>query len=122
MPQTPNLAVTPTLNPEPNSVLRGVQDADVVHTEDRVDPVADLEIIHHELREKDIERMEKIAEGLSKVTRSKSRFLCAWRMAGSPSLARPTGRRQAGRRHPRMSVCEHALFLSCSGSSSANER
>ena len=40
----------------------------MVHTEDRVDPVADLEIIHHELRLKDIERMEKIAEGLAKVT------------------------------------------------------
>ena len=39
----------------------------MVHTEDRVDPVADLEIIHHELRLKDIERMEKIVEGLSKV-------------------------------------------------------
>ena len=39
----------------------------MVHTEDRVDPVADLEIIHHELRQKDIERMEKIAEGLGKV-------------------------------------------------------
>lgn len=35
-----------------------VQDADVVHTEDRVDPVEDLEIIHHELRLKDIERMQ----------------------------------------------------------------
>ncbi len=44
------------------------QDADVVHTEDRVDPVADLEIIHHELRQKDIERMEKVAEGLGKVS------------------------------------------------------
>ena len=39
----------------------------MVHTEDRVDPVADLEIIHHELRQKDIERMEKVAEGLGKV-------------------------------------------------------
>ena len=36
----------------------GLQDPDVVHTEDRVDPVEDLEIIHHELRLKDIERME----------------------------------------------------------------
>ena len=30
----------------------------MVHTEDRVDPVEDLEIIHHELRLKDIERMQ----------------------------------------------------------------
>lgn len=48
-------------------VCRGFEDADVVHTEDRVDPVADLEIIHHELRLKDIERMEKHLESISKI-------------------------------------------------------
>lgn len=33
-------------------VCRAFEDADVVHVEDRVDPVADLEIIHAELRAK----------------------------------------------------------------------
>jgi ribosome-binding ATPase YchF (GTP1/OBG family) len=50
--------------------MHWLQDAEVVHTEDRVDPVADLEIIHHELRQKDIERMEKVVEGLAKVRSS----------------------------------------------------
>ncbi|KAK9841766.1 hypothetical protein WJX81_001513 [Elliptochloris bilobata] len=39
-------------------VCRAFEDADVVHVEDRVDPVEDLEIIHNELRLKDLERME----------------------------------------------------------------
>lgn len=39
----------------------------MVHTEDRVDPVADMEIIHHELRLKDIERMNNILALLNKV-------------------------------------------------------
>ncbi len=51
-------------------LMHWLQDAEVVHTEDRVDPVADLEIIHHELRQKDIERMEKVVEGLAKVRSS----------------------------------------------------
>ncbi len=33
-------------------VCRAFEDADVIHVEDRVDPVADLEIIHSELRAK----------------------------------------------------------------------
>ena len=37
-------------------------DADVVHVEDRVDPVADLEIIHDELRTKDLERARGIVK------------------------------------------------------------
>lgn len=45
-----------------------LQDSDVVHTEDRVDPVADMEIIHHELRLKDIERMTGILTMLQKVS------------------------------------------------------
>lgn len=48
-------------------VCRGFEDADVVHTEDRVDPVEDLEIIHHELRLKDIERMQSHLESISKI-------------------------------------------------------
>ena len=43
------------------------QDADVVHTEDRVDPVADLDIIHHELRLKDIERVTKHLDSVSAI-------------------------------------------------------
>jgi hypothetical protein len=35
-------------------VCRGFEDPDVIHVEDRVDPVADLEIIHNELRIKDL--------------------------------------------------------------------
>lgn len=34
-------------------VRRAFEDADIIHVEDRVDPVADLEIIHSELRAKD---------------------------------------------------------------------
>ncbi len=39
----------------------------MVHTEDRVDPVEDLEIIHHELRLKDIERVQNHLESISKI-------------------------------------------------------
>jgi obg-like ATPase 1 len=35
-------------------VCRAFEDPDVIHVEDRVDPVADLDIIHAELRAKDI--------------------------------------------------------------------
>lgn len=38
-------------------VCRAFDDPDVTHVEDRVDPVADLDIIHAELRLKDIERL-----------------------------------------------------------------
>lgn len=38
-------------------VCRAFEDADVTHVEDRVDPVGDLDIIHSELRLKDIERL-----------------------------------------------------------------
>jgi obg-like ATPase 1 len=48
-------------------VCRGFEDPDVVHTEDRVDPVEDLEIIHHELRLKDIERVANHLESISKI-------------------------------------------------------
>ncbi len=46
--------------------MRAFDDADVVHVEDRVDPVEDLEIIHAELRAKDAERCGALAEGLRK--------------------------------------------------------
>jgi ribosome-binding ATPase YchF (GTP1/OBG family) len=38
-------------------VCRAFEDPDVTHVEDRIDPVGDLEIIHSELRLKDIERL-----------------------------------------------------------------
>jgi obg-like ATPase 1 len=47
-------------------VCRAFEDPDVIHVEDRVDPVADLEIIHAELRLKDIERMEGVIDGIKK--------------------------------------------------------
>ncbi|KAL4858911.1 Obg-like ATPase 1 [Chlorella vulgaris] len=47
-------------------VCRAFDDADVVHVEDRVDPVEDLDIIHAELRAKDIENCTKIIEGFKK--------------------------------------------------------
>jgi len=48
-------------------VCRAFEDVDVTHVEDRIDPVADLDIIHGELRLKDIERVEGVAEGLRKI-------------------------------------------------------
>jgi obg-like ATPase 1 len=47
-------------------VVRAFEDADVVHVEDRVDPVEDLEIIHNELRLKDLERCRAEKERLAK--------------------------------------------------------
>lgn len=48
-------------------MCRAFEDVDVTHVEDRVDPVNDLEIIHNELRLKDIDRVEGIIEGLKKM-------------------------------------------------------
>jgi obg-like ATPase 1 len=39
----------------------------VVHVEDRVDPVQDLEIIHNELRLKDIERVTTFRTSIEKL-------------------------------------------------------
>jgi obg-like ATPase 1 len=39
-------------------VCRGFEDPDVTHVEDRIDPVSDLDIIHAELRAKDVERLD----------------------------------------------------------------
>eukprot|EP00878_Enallax_costatus_P002211 GHUV01002382.1.p1 GENE.GHUV01002382.1~~GHUV01002382.1.p1 ORF type:complete len:391 (+),score=115.49 GHUV01002382.1:141-1313(+) len=47
-------------------VCRAFEDPDVTHVEDRVDPVGDLDIIHSELRLKDIERLNGILEGFKK--------------------------------------------------------
>jgi len=44
-------------------VMRAFEDPDIVHVEDRVDPVEDIEIISNELRAKDLEAIErKIAD------------------------------------------------------------
>uniref|UniRef100_A0A7S0R4X7 Obg-like ATPase 1 n=1 Tax=Chlamydomonas leiostraca TaxID=1034604 RepID=A0A7S0R4X7_9CHLO len=48
-------------------VCRAFEDADVIHVEDRVDPVADLEIIHSELRLKDIERIKGVMDAIDKL-------------------------------------------------------
>lgn len=48
-------------------VCRGFEDPDVIHVEDRVDPVADFEIIHNELRLKDLERVGSVVESINKL-------------------------------------------------------
>lgn len=47
-------------------VCRCFEDADVVHVEDRIDPVGDLEIIANELRAKDLEQVKKEIFGYEK--------------------------------------------------------
>lgn len=47
-------------------VMRAFDDADVIHVEDRVDPIADIEIITSELRIKDTAQVEKIVADLKK--------------------------------------------------------
>ncbi|KAG1680326.1 hypothetical protein FOA52_015416 [Chlamydomonas sp. UWO 241] len=47
-------------------VCRGFEDPDVIHVEDRVDPVADLEIIHNELRIKDLNTVNKAISEIEK--------------------------------------------------------
>lgn len=47
-------------------VCRAFDDSDVIHVEDTVDPIRDLEIIHGELRLKDIEFVERAIEDLEK--------------------------------------------------------
>ncbi|MGB3408370.1 MAG: redox-regulated ATPase YchF [Jannaschia sp.] len=50
-------------------VLRCFEDGDVTHVEDRVDPVADAEIIETELMIADLESIEKRLQGLSRKVR-----------------------------------------------------
>ncbi|KAA8519349.1 hypothetical protein F0562_013605 [Nyssa sinensis] len=47
-------------------VLRAFEDPDIIHVDDSVDPVRDLEVITEELRLKDIEFMENKIEDLEK--------------------------------------------------------
>ena len=53
-------------------VCRAFEDADITHVEDRVDPVEDLEIIHGELRAKDLAKMKDIVAGLEAQKKRKS--------------------------------------------------
>lgn len=48
-------------------VCRAFEDPDVTHIEDRVNPVEDLEIIHAELRAKDIERVSGHLQDIEKM-------------------------------------------------------
>ncbi|PVV02956.1 hypothetical protein BB560_002574, partial [Smittium megazygosporum] len=48
-------------------VVRSFSDPDVTHVEGEIDPVRDLEIIHEELRLKDIELVKKFIESTEKV-------------------------------------------------------
>ncbi|CUM65781.1 uncharacterized protein PRCAT00003429001 [Priceomyces carsonii] len=50
-------------------VVRCFDDADIIHINDEVNPFADLEIIHDELRLKDIEFAQKHLEGIDKITK-----------------------------------------------------
>ncbi|WVY95188.1 hypothetical protein V8G54_034276 [Vigna mungo] len=47
-------------------VLRAFEDPDIIHVDDTVDPVRDLEIITEELRLKDVEFMERKIEDVEK--------------------------------------------------------
>ncbi|CAG8554092.1 10258_t:CDS:2 [Cetraspora pellucida] len=49
-------------------VVRAFSEEDVTHVEGELDPIRDLEIIHHELRLKDEEFLTKKIESLEKVT------------------------------------------------------
>lgn len=48
-------------------VMRAFDDADVIHVEDRVDPIDDIQIITRELRLKDIAALERIVSELRKM-------------------------------------------------------
>ena len=97
----------------------------MVHTEDRVDPVADLEIIHHELRQKDIERMEKVAEGLGKVPlvrgHSNPQVSCEGGYLRvplddmSPAMRRMEATDQAKAQTPRLMMHEVLVASNCHG-------
>lgn len=46
-------------------VVRAFPDEDVIHAEGELDPMRDIAIINHELRQKDIAQAEKALEGLA---------------------------------------------------------
>jgi len=43
-------------------VVRAFPDADVTHNDGEVDPIRDIETINHELRQKDLQQIEKVIE------------------------------------------------------------
>jgi len=47
-------------------MVRIFDEADIVHVEGNVDPIRDIEIIHDELRLKDLEMAKKVADDLEK--------------------------------------------------------
>lgn len=53
-------------------VVRAFADEEVTHVEGDVNPVRDLDIIHNELRLKDLQRAEKLIPNCEKATRAKS--------------------------------------------------
>mmetsp|Transcript_70889 Transcript_70889/g.224432 ORF Transcript_70889/g.224432 Transcript_70889/m.224432 type:complete len:386 (-) Transcript_70889:428-1585(-) len=53
-------------------VCRAFEDVDVVHVEDRIDPVDDLDIISNELRSKDLEQLGKHLENAKKGSKGKA--------------------------------------------------
>lgn len=50
-------------------MVRSFEDADIIHINDEVNPFNDLEIVHDELRLKDIEFAKKHLEGIDKITK-----------------------------------------------------
>ena len=50
-------------------MVRSFDDADIIHINDEVNPFNDLEIVHDELRLKDIEFAKKHLEGIDKITK-----------------------------------------------------
>lgn len=50
-------------------VVRCFEDSDIIHINDEVNPVADLDVIKDELRLKDIEFAQKHLEGIDKITK-----------------------------------------------------
>lgn len=82
-------------------VCRAFEDPDVTHVEDRIDPVSDLDIIHSELRAKDIERMGGIIESFSKLRgalqkEQKEELECANKVGAADSEARQCCRQGGG--------------------------
>jgi len=56
-------------------------DPDIVHVEDRVDPVDDIEIISNELRQKDLEAIER---KLADLNRDKTRYTQIYESGSRP--------------------------------------
>jgi ribosome-binding ATPase YchF (GTP1/OBG family) len=68
-------------------VMRAFEDPDIVHVEDRVDPVADIEIISNELRQKDIEAIDRRLADLNRCV-----CVCIWVCSYPTNCVRRTWR------------------------------